>query len=217
MMHSYRLITKIMWSPTLTTLLFIALIGQQLVSATGSANAADPYNQSGGICKPSRNCDPIGNRSACKFTMTEDYDPNRIPSMIYHFSCNSPDSLCPNCTNTCGDYRCFQIKIKLQVAYRTFNTFQGCYTKAAALQEDTGIQGFDEQTASPPVEVNASCVCATSVSGPGDQGDGRTAKYLMNFYATLPEKEDVTTMNFSTNSCPKDSVHEAVIEEGLGG
>ncbi|KAL1433705.1 hypothetical protein MTO96_012242 [Rhipicephalus appendiculatus] len=105
----------------------------------------------------------------------------------------------------------------LQVAYRISNTVQIFYTKTATLQEDTGIQGFDEETASSQVEVNASCVCATSRSELGDPGTDRIMMYQMNFYATIPEKEDVTTMNFSTNSCPKDSVHEAVIEEGLGG
>ncbi|KAL1433702.1 hypothetical protein MTO96_012239 [Rhipicephalus appendiculatus] len=213
MVHSCRLITKIMWSPTLTTLLIIALFGQQLVSGTGSANAADPYNQSGTICKPRPNDDTIGERSTCPFTITEDCDPKRIPSIIYHFSCNSPTS---RCTNR-GDYRCVQIKRMLQVAYRISNTVQGFYTKTATLQEDTKIQGFDEETASSPVEVNASCVCATSRSELGDPGTDRIMMYEMSFYATIREREDVTRMNLSTNSGPKDSIHEAVIQEGLDG
>ncbi|KAL1433698.1 hypothetical protein MTO96_012235 [Rhipicephalus appendiculatus] len=121
---------------TVTALLFVVLFGEQLVS--GNATAPDRQKKTASICKPQPSGNTLGERSTCPFTVTEDKDFRRVPSVIYHFSCNCPASRCSDR----DDYRCVQVKRPLEVQVQRFSTVKTMLQKKV-------------------VRVNASCVCAT--------------------------------------------------------
>lgn len=125
-------------SATLAAFLFAVLFGQQFVSGTGNSN------EGASICKPRPSGDTLGERSTCPFTVTEDKDFKRVPKIIYHFSCNCPTGLCSDL----GDYRCVQVKKALDVSVERFSTVKTVIQKKV-------------------VQVNASCVCATTKVGVG--------------------------------------------------
>ncbi|KAH7975653.1 hypothetical protein HPB52_004038 [Rhipicephalus sanguineus] len=123
-------------SATLAAFLFAVLFGQQFVSGTGNAN------EGASICEPRPSGSTLGERSTCPFTVTEDKVFKRVPATIYHFSCNCP-------TNRCSDrddYRCVQVRKALEVSVERFSTVKTVVQKKV-------------------VQVNASCVCATSKTG----------------------------------------------------
>uniref|UniRef100_A0A6M2CGN3 Putative conserved secreted protein midgut overexpressed n=2 Tax=Rhipicephalus microplus TaxID=6941 RepID=A0A6M2CGN3_RHIMP len=119
-------------SATLTVLLLGVLYGQRFASGTGNTN------QGARICKPQPNGDTLGQRSTCPYVVIEDNDFRRVPAIIYHFSCNCPESRCSDQ----GDYRCVQVRKMLPVAFQRFNAGKTTFQKKV-------------------VNVNASCVCAT--------------------------------------------------------
>ncbi|KAH6922734.1 hypothetical protein HPB50_018350 [Hyalomma asiaticum] len=121
-----------MWSPTLTTILFIVLSGHRVISTT--ENPGEISNSSAKICKPRPTVQFLGGRSTCTFTVKEDIDFRRVPKKLRHFSCNCPTSRCSDL----DDYHCVQVKETLQVS----------------------IQGFNRRPTLKSVTVNASCVCA---------------------------------------------------------
>ncbi|KAL1433700.1 hypothetical protein MTO96_012237 [Rhipicephalus appendiculatus] len=127
-------------SARLAALLVAALVGRPLVFGTASATAAGPNNQVARFCKPHPNGKTIGERSTCTFTVTEDKDFNRVPAIIYHFSCNCPTGRCSDR----DDYRCVQVRKPLEVQFSQFSSVRTILVKKV-------------------VEVNASCVCATPV------------------------------------------------------
>lgn len=86
--------------------------------------------------------DTLGERSTCPFIVTEDKDFKRVPGIIYHFSCNCPTSRCSDRE----DYRCVQVRRPLQVQVQKFTSVKAILLKRV-------------------VQVNASCVCATSKTG----------------------------------------------------
>lgn len=127
-----------MGSPTLTAVVFSMLVGQQLFSAFGNGNAAGPKKKSARICEPQPTAKFVGNRSICTFTKKEDIKIDRIPKIIYHFNCNCPKNRC----SERDDYRCFQVKVPMQVSVAAWNAKRKLTT----------------------LYVNTSCVCATSLS-----------------------------------------------------
>ncbi|KAL1433701.1 hypothetical protein MTO96_012238 [Rhipicephalus appendiculatus] len=133
-------IQSITLSTTLVGLTCIVLVGRQ-VDCT--SNTVDSYEQSDSICKPWPYDESLGKRSACPFTLKEDWDYRRSPRILYHFNCNCPASRCRDL----GDYRCFQVRIALRVLIQDFSR-----EKRVVYWED--------------VTLNASCVCAATTSQP---------------------------------------------------
>lgn len=130
-------------SATLGAVLFAVLVGLQFVYGTVNAK------QGSRTCKPQPSGDTLGERSTCPFIVTEDKDFKRVPATIYHFSCNCPTS---RCTDR-DDYRCVQVRKLLQVSVQRFNPVKTIVQKKV-------------------VQVNASCVCATSkTEGPVELAD----------------------------------------------
>lgn len=125
-----------MWSPTLTTIIFIVLSGHRVISTT--ENPGDISNSSAKICEPKPTVQFLGARSICPFTVKEDIDFRRVPKKLRHFSCNCPSSRCRDL----GDYRCVQVNETLQVS----------------------VQVFNGKTTLKSVTVNTSCVCAATFS-----------------------------------------------------
>ncbi|KAH8030115.1 hypothetical protein HPB51_006547 [Rhipicephalus microplus] len=122
----------------LAAVLFSALVGQHVFSASGNnKKTADSYKTSARTCRPNLKADYVGNRSICTFTRKEDSKVGRVPEKIYHLNCNCPVSRCSDR----DDYRCVQVKEKMQVSFPIRNS---------------------HLVSKKYVTVNSSCVCAAS-------------------------------------------------------
>lgn len=90
-------------------------------------------------CIPDGESDFIGGRSSCTFSRVVDIDSNRFPSRIPTVTCKCPGLLC----SPLGDFRCHEIKERLQVI----------------------VRGDDGMLRNDTMEVTVSCVCALGRSG----------------------------------------------------
>lgn len=139
-----------MWSPALTACVLAAIVGRQVFTAAESRHALEPdfeFPKDDDICTPTPHADRLGCRSTCTFHRTKDYNENRSPALIYHYSCFCPNKLCKEG----GDYRCVQVT------------------------EDMPVYFNNDPKRQTIMPVNTSCVCATSRSAPANNCCDRVA------------------------------------------